>query len=93
MPPWTYKQELLGHAEIRPGGPFTAGEYTSFELCYTAGFFGIDDSGSLKIVQRFASDMGAPQFADPEVPGYLSAEASNGTVLQLRYDIKDNIRP
>lgn len=32
MPQRTYKQEQLGRAEIHPGGPFTAGEYTSFEL-------------------------------------------------------------
>jgi len=83
----------LGHAEIHPSGPFTAGDYTSFELIYTAGFFGIDDSGSIKIVQRFAGDMSTPQFDDPKAPAYLSAEASNGVTLLLRYDIKDNIRP
>jgi hypothetical protein len=93
MPQWNYKQQQLGRAEIRPAGPFAAGEYTNFELIYTAGFFGIDDSGSLKIVQRFASDMSAPQFEDPQAAGYLTAEASNGAVLQLRYDVKDNIRP
>jgi hypothetical protein len=93
VPQWTYKRELLGHAEIRPVGPFTAGEYSGFELIYTAGFFGIDDSGSLKIVQRFASDMSSPQFDDTGAPGYLTAEASNGAELRLRYDVKDNIRP
>jgi len=93
MPQWTYQQQQLGRAEIRPAGPFTAGEYGSFEIIYTAGFFGIDDSGSLKIVQRFASDMSAPQFEDPGAPGYVSAAASNGAILKLRYDIKDNIRP
>lgn len=93
MPHREYKQEQLGHAEIHPSGPFTAGDYTSFEILYTAGFFGIDDSGSIKIAQRFASDMSTPQFDDPKAAGYLSAEASNGATLRLRYDIKDNIRP
>jgi hypothetical protein len=93
MPHWEYKQEQLGHAEIHPSGPFTAGGYTSFELVYTAGFFGIDDSGSIKVVQRFAGDMSTPQFDDPKAPGYLSAEAGNGATLLLRHDIKDNIRP
>jgi hypothetical protein len=93
MPQWEYKWDQLGTAEIHPSGPFTAGSYTSFEIVYTAGYFGIDDSGSIKIVQRFASDMGSPQFDDPKAPGYLSAEASNGASLLLRYDIKDNIRP
>jgi hypothetical protein len=72
VPHWTYDQRHLGRAEILPAGPFTAGEYTSFEFRYTdytAGFFGINNSGSLKIVQRFASDMGAPQVQDPQAPG------------------------
>lgn len=93
MPHWEYRRDQLGTAEIHPSGPFTAGGYTSFNLVYTAGFFGIDDSGSIKIVQRFASDMSSPQFEDTKAPGYLSAEASNGATLLLRYDIKDNIRP
>jgi hypothetical protein len=32
MPHWTYKREQLGRAEIHPDGPFTAGEYASFDL-------------------------------------------------------------
>jgi hypothetical protein len=93
MPHWEYERDQLGRADIHSSGPCTAGEYTTFELVYTAGFFGIDDSGSIKIVQRFASDMTSPQFDDPTAPGYLSAKASNGATLLLRYDIKDNIRP
>ena len=93
MPLWEYKRDQLGTAEINPSGPFTAGNYTSFEIVYTAGFFGIDDSGSIKVVQRFAGDMTSPQFDDPKAPAYLSAEASNGATLLLRYDLKDNIRP
>jgi hypothetical protein len=62
-------------------------------LVYTAGYFGIDDTGSIKIVQRFASDMGRPQWSDPKAANYTTAEASNGAVLELIYDPKLNIRP
>ena len=41
---------LLGHAEISPKGGFEAGSHVSFTLVYTAGKFGIDDSGSLRVV-------------------------------------------
>ena len=57
--------ELLGSAEITPSGAFEAGSTVSFTLTYTAGLHGIDDSGSLKIVSRFASDQTRPQFEDP----------------------------
>jgi len=84
---------LLGSAEISPTGRFEAGSYASFTLTYTAGAFGIDDSGSLRVCFRFASDQGRPQFDDPGGPGYCTVEASNGAVLQTRWDPKANVRP
>ncbi|MEZ5637216.1 MAG: DUF3604 domain-containing protein [Burkholderiaceae bacterium] len=89
----TYLQDRVGHANISPTTPVEAGAFTSLTLVYTAGYFGIDDTGSLKIVHRFASDMGKIQFTDPKGWNYVSAEASNGAVLELRYDQKGNIRP
>jgi hypothetical protein len=83
----------MGTATIDPTGEFEAGSFASFTLIYTAGYFGIDDTGSLKIVHRFASDMGKPQFNDPTGWNYTTVEASNGAVLQIEYDGKRNIRP
>jgi hypothetical protein len=93
MPHSTYFAERMGHAEISPQGEFEAGSFQSFTLTYTAGYFGIDDTGSLKIVHRFASDMGRPQFTDPKGWNYTTVEASNGAVLEVKYDGKMNIRP
>src|SRR6478609_9867763 len=93
MPHSTYFAERMGHAEISPQGEFEAGSFQSFTLTYTAGYFGIDDTGSLKIVHRFASDMGRPQFTDPKGWNYTTVEASNGAVLEVQYDGKRNIRP
>ena len=93
MPHSTYFAERMGHAEISPQGEFEAGSFQSFVLTYTAGYFGIDDTGSLKIVHRFASDMGRPQFNDPKGWNYTTVEASNGAVLEVQYDGKRNIRP
>ncbi len=83
----------MGRAEIEPSGGFVAGSLASFTLTYTAGYFGIDDTGSIKIVHRFASDMGKPQFDDPAAPNYVTVEASNEAMLDVRYDGKQNIRP
>ena len=93
MPHSTYLPHRMGTATIDPTGRFEAGSFRSFTLTYTAGYFGIDDTGSIKIVHRFASDMGKPQFDDPTAPNYVTAEASNGAVLDVRYDGKMNIRP
>ena len=93
MPHSTYLPEKMGTASVSPTGSFEAGSYQEFTLTYTAGYFGIDDTGSIKIVHRFASDMGRPQFTDPEAPNYVTVEATNGAVLHVEYDMKRNIRP
>lgn len=93
MPHSTYAAHKMGSATISPTGQFEAGCLASFTLTYTAGYFGIDDTGSIKIVHRFASDMGKPQFDQPDAWNYTTVEASNGAVLQIEYDAKRNIRP
>ncbi|WP_298836703.1 DUF3604 domain-containing protein [uncultured Roseobacter sp.] len=85
--------ELLGTAVLDKSGAFEAGSHQSFTLTYTAGRFGIDDSGSLRICFRFATDQTNPQFDDPSGAGYTVVTASNNAVLQARFDPKGNIRP
>ncbi|MEM9029583.1 MAG: DUF3604 domain-containing protein [Pseudomonadota bacterium] len=93
MPYSDYSPELMGHAVLEPAGPFEAGSWQSLTLTYTAGRFGIDDTGSVKIGFRFATDFGPVQFDDPQAPGYTTVEASNGAELDLSWEFKRNIRP
>jgi hypothetical protein len=93
MPYSSYRPDLMGSATLMPGGSFEAGSLQSFELVYVAGAFGIDDTGSIKIGFRFATDFGPVQFADPSGQGFTTAEASNGATLELRWEYKRNIRP
>ncbi len=88
-----YLPEKMGSATVSPAGAFEAGSFQEFTVTYTAGYFGIDDTGSLKVVHRFASDMGRPQFDDPTAPNYTTVEATNGAVLLVEYDMKRNVRP
>jgi hypothetical protein len=83
----------LGTAVLDKSGEFDAGTYHSFTLTYTAGRFGIDDSGSIRVVWRFATDQTNPQFDNPKAAGYTEVVASNNAVLQARFDPKGNIRP
>lgn len=85
--------EIVGTATITPTGDFEAGSFQTFVLQYTAGYHGIDDSGSLKIVFRFAGDQTRPQLDDPARPNYVTVAASNNAVLEARYDPKGNVRP
>src|SRR5215510_15322648 len=82
----------MGMAKLTPGGPFIAGSHEELTLTYTAGDFGIDDTGMLKISWRTTSDMGKPQFDDPAAPNFTTVEASNGAKLDVWFD-RLNIRP
>jgi len=93
MPYSNYRPDLMGRATLTPSGAFEAGSMQSFTLVYTAGAFGIDDTGSIKIGFRFATDFGPVQLTDPEAPGYTTVEASNGATLEARWEFKRNIRP
>lgn len=85
--------DLLGTATISPTGRFEAGSHVSLTLTYTAGVYGIDDSGSMRICFRFASDQSNPQCTDPKAPNYTTVTASNGAILEVRFDPKGNVRP
>ena len=93
MPYSEYRPDLMGSARLEPRGSFEAGSLQSFTLVYTAGRFGVDDTGSIKIGFRFATDFGPVQFTDPKAPGYTTVEASNGATLETKWEFKRNIRP
>jgi hypothetical protein len=93
MPYSDYRPDLMGTATLEPAGRFEAGSMQSFTLTYTAGAFGVDDTGSIKIGFRFATDFGPLQFTDPKAAGYTTVEASNGATLEAKWEFKRNIRP
>jgi hypothetical protein len=92
MPFSTYLPRQMGSVRLAPAGPFVAGSCVELALTYTAGAFGIDDTGMVKMSWRSTSDMAKPQFDDPEAPNYTTVEASNGATLEVWFD-RLNIRP
>src|SRR5262249_47013853 len=92
MPYSPYLPEPMGTAVLTPPGPFVAGSYQELTIVYTAGKFGIDDTGMLKISWRTTSDMSKPQFDQPTAANYTTVEASNGAKLEYWFD-RLNIRP
>ncbi len=83
----------LGQIRLDPTGPFTVRQNVCLTVTFTAGRFGIDDTGAIKLAYRLVSDMGALQTDDPTAANYVSAEASNGARLEVRYDPFGYIRP
>lgn len=93
MPNHDYRRDLMGFATVTPQGPIEAGSWQSYTLVYTAGKFGIDDQGGLKVAFRTHSDMTPLQMDDPEDPGYLTIESSNAGPIEAEFSYKRNIRP
>ncbi len=92
MPFSAYLPEHMGSISLSPPGPFVAGSLEQLTLVYTAGKFGIDDTGMVKISWRTTSDMAKPQFDRPQAANFTTVEASNGAKLEVWYD-RLNIRP
>jgi hypothetical protein len=92
MPYSTYLPDHMGSITLTPPGPFVAGSHAELTLVYTAGTFGIDDTGMLKISWRTTSDMSKPQFDKPQAANFTTVEASNGAQLEVWFD-RTNIRP
>jgi hypothetical protein len=92
MPYSTYLPEQMGSIQLLPSGPFVAGSYAELTLVYTAGTFGIDDTGMVKVSWRATSDLSKPQFNRPDAANFTTVEASNGAKLEVWFD-RLNIRP
>ena len=82
-----------GHATLSLPPAVEAGSTVDFEITFTVGDFGIDDSGSLKLCWRFASDIGTPQFDDPGRKNFLQVSTNADCELHPRFDPKANTRP
>lgn len=92
MPFSTYQSARIGTVVIEPREPMVAGSFEEVTITYTAGTFGVDDTGAIKVSWRTASDSSRPQFSDPRAPNFTTATASNGAKLALEYN-RNNIRP
>ncbi|MCL2639321.1 MAG: DUF3604 domain-containing protein [Phycisphaerales bacterium] len=86
----------LGSVKLSPMTPVVAGAMTSWTIELTVGSAGIDEGGTIKIAQRFASDGEDPQFTNPAASGYSSVHIQStdpNTRLRPRFDRKGHDRP
>jgi len=87
------EREKYGHIDLNPSKEHIAGTFASFELIYTAGIYGMDDLGGLKILFRYACDQSPLQTDDPTSVGYTTATSSNGAAVELSYYLREGERP
>jgi hypothetical protein len=85
----------LGRVSLASREPVVAGAFTTLSLTYTAGPFGVDDGGALRVALHQTSDLGAPRFDDPGAPDYCSVtwSAPAPCRLEAHYDGELGVRP
>ncbi len=82
-----------GTVSLNPLGQFPVRSLQTFTLTYTVGEFGLDDTGAIKIVQRWTNDGGALQTSDPTAINFVTATASNGVTLDVVAETYPHQRP
>ena len=83
----------LGTVTIDPLTPVVAGSTGQWTMTLTVGAAGIDEGGTIKLCQRFASDWQPPQFDRPAESGYTTVTTNGEAKLRPRYDRKGHDRP
>ena len=82
-----------GSASLSPQTPVEVRSCQTIVLTYTVGMFGLDDTGGIKVVQRFTNDGGRWQTDVPTARNYVTARASNGCRLTLLVEPFGHQRP
>ena len=84
---------LYGHASLDPQGEFEARSVQTFTLTYTVGRYGIDDTGSIRVVFRFMGDWDDLQTTNPSGYNYVTASTNTNSRLSLAYAKTGHQRP
>ena len=66
---------------------------SSWTITYTVGKYGMDDGGSVLILQREVSDMQIPQFSSPNEPGYVTVRTTGNAKLRVTFSDELLVRP
>ena len=83
----------LGSVTIEPLTPVVAGSVGQWTVTLTVGSAGVDEGGTIKLCQRFASDWQPPQFDRPSDGGYTTVTTTGEAKLRPRFDRKGHDRP
>jgi peroxiredoxin len=86
-------EQRLGAVTLDPPGPVVAGSTGTWTITLTVGSMGIDEGGTIKVAQRFASDWEPSQFDRPAASGYTTVTTTGEAKLRPRYDRKGHDRP
>lgn len=79
--------EYLGTVKMNNISHVVAGTVDTWEIIYTVGKYGIDDTGSLRLAWRNPSDWGMPQFDNPRERGYTSVKVNGNAKIEASLEM------
>lgn len=79
--------EYLGKVKMSNIDHVVAGVVDTWEIVYTVGKYGIDDTGSIKIAWRNPSDWSMPQFTNPEEKNYTTVTVNGNAKIATEYEM------
>jgi len=85
--------QRLGQIRLEPFAPVVAGSMGEWKVTLIVGSYGIDEGGTIKLAQRFASDWEAAQFTAPAASGFTTVRTNGEAKLRPRFDPKGHDRP
>ncbi|MBI4277644.1 MAG: hypothetical protein HY660_04230 [Armatimonadetes bacterium] len=83
----------FGRARLDPRDPIVAGNWGTWRIHYTAGRYGIDNGGRLKVSLRLAADWSEFQTTDPKGEGYVTVTTTGAARVAARVDPFGHYRP
>ncbi|MDP3385838.1 MAG: DUF3604 domain-containing protein [Eubacteriales bacterium] len=79
--------EYLGTVKMSNIDHVVAGVVDTWQIDYTVGKYGIDDTGSIKVAWRNPSDWEMPQFKNPKEKGYTTVKVSGNAKIDTEYEM------
>ena len=76
----------LGSARLEAPAAVEVRSFQTCRIVYTAGRYGLDDTGGVRIAHFFTYDGGALQTEDPTAANYVTAVASGDAKLSLLWE-------
>ena len=75
--------DFLGRIELLSKKEVTASFPTTVHLRYTAGIYGVDENGGVRLAWRTVSDWEQPQFNDPTAFGYTTVQTNAKIKMEI----------
>ena len=84
---------VFGTASLSPVDDVIVGTFGSWTIDYRVGELGVDDGSTILVAFSQTSDMGTPQFDDPQADNYCTVTTDGPATVTGTYDPAGYVRP